>query len=356
MVGKSRKSNYRIENLGDIVRDEPSRIEKIFSDMDQLWEEFELPPGQIENLGDQNWNEILLEAGDYARVISHNDDLIGYWFFVPINQDMYRMGREGENINAIITADDIPLTLKPGFYRFYFVDFVIKKSHHRVCLDLVWDEIEKTLEVMAKKGVYIWKIIAHASTKQAINIASKLNFDIGKPHKHHLMFDKGEVVPWRVVELNFARDFAQAISSKRAKLIKKYLDAVKADPIISVIRKLECESIEFKTFDGKFEGILRAVAAMASTEGGVCVVGISDEDREVVGINLEKFRNSIDNFSLALCNSIHDKIDDLIPNQMKVHSYLFEGKWIVLVEVAPAAVSIDGSSLFRLGPSTRRLR
>jgi predicted HTH transcriptional regulator len=99
---------------------------------------------------------------------------------------------------------------------------------------------------------------------------------------------------------------------------------------IEEIMRGESKNVEFKvTLPKNSEKYTKTVIAFANTQGGQLVFGVTDETREVVGIDEEILFQTMDSISNAVSDSCEPQI---VPS---IEPYTIEGKTVILVTVAP---------------------
>jgi predicted HTH transcriptional regulator len=99
---------------------------------------------------------------------------------------------------------------------------------------------------------------------------------------------------------------------------------------IEEIMRGESKNVEFKvTLPKNSEKYTKTVIAFANTQGGQLIFGVTDETREVVGIDEEILFQTMDSISNAVSDSCEPQI---VPS---IEPYTIEGKTVILVTVAP---------------------
>jgi hypothetical protein len=150
------------------------------------------------------------------------------------------------------------------------------------------------------------------------------------------------------------------------------LDALTdSDKIRAYIREVESKRLEFKetlSLDLKKQvkekyiedSSLKTVAAFLNTDGGVLLVGVSD-DRKLIGVDVEikKFhKNNIDKFLLHLKNIIRTRIGEEYYDYIEYRLVVVEDKNILLVECkpSPSGCFLDKKDFYvRTNPATDKL-
>jgi predicted HTH transcriptional regulator len=104
---------------------------------------------------------------------------------------------------------------------------------------------------------------------------------------------------------------------------------------IEEIVRGESKNVEFKqTLPKNSEKYTKTVIAFANTQGGQLVFGVTDETREVVGIDEEILFQTMDSISNAVSDSCEPQI---VPS---IEPYTIEGKTVILVTIAPEPIDL----------------
>lgn len=294
------------------------------------------------------------KAADYLTLIKLDDCVIGYWFIVPVTRDIYQRGISGENINADITPDDIPLLVKSGSYSFYFVDYILHPHHRQFEVQrLSYMSMQEQLQRLADSDFVISKMFAHTSSTDSRELCQNFGFKFVTKHKFHKRYDRNELVTTDIWELDFGTSYKDVISSNRKKLLKKYADHYRKYKIYDLIYIGECHTIEFKRFAGNFNGINRAVCGLSNSSGGTVIIGVEDS-REISGIDLTSFRGSSDRFILAITDSMFSNLSGLKPQDVIVEGHWLGESFVVSIDVAQSNTTLGGETYMRVGSQTRK--
>lgn len=210
------------------------------------------------------------------------------------------------------------------------------------------------LDSLCESNFMISKIFAHASSEDSRSLCENFGFKWKAKHKFHTKKYRDEEIPTDIYELDIALSFENIIDQTRKKLLKNYAKYYQSNWLIRLIYSGESDVLEFKRFDGGFEGINRAICAMSNAGGGTVLIGIED-NRSVMGVNLEKYRGDSDRFSQALTSSMLSNIQGLSPRDVTVKCHWIDRKCVFAVEVRDAKSSISGVGFTRVGTTTRRL-
>ena len=162
-----------------------------------------------------------------------------------------------------------------------------------------------------------------------------------------------------------------SIARKLAKRVTNYLRSTQQTSTKELILRGESEYLEFKSTlrwnlmaDRKDPKIthasLKTIAAFLNSEGGILLVGVSD-DGEVVGMENDKFQNQ-DKTLLFLTSTIKSQLGTLHLEYIHFHIEVIENKQVLRIDVKagqePCYLATDKLDHFyvRTGPSTTDLR
>lgn len=132
------------------------------------------------------------------------------------------------------------------------------------------------------------------------------------------------------------------------------VDAAKLEALLQT----ETERVEWKQSVKDGDGVVEAVCALANDLGatqmpGYVVVGVA-KNGTVVGVD----PNSLDDDERRLAGRIYDISLQPSPSVTLRHEQLAQGRWVIVVEVAPSrvppAVTWKGVARVRVGTTTRR--
>jgi len=138
----------------------------------------------------EQWAPVLMDHPDTWRLIlDRNDEIAGYWHFVPLFPDMFKRAKEGKLFDLEITSDKVPFIELPGWYDIYFVAIGLMPAHRdATAINLLFSSLVDVIHALAKCGAFIENICANAYTPTGVSLCKSLglNFDC----EHH---DKGKI-------------------------------------------------------------------------------------------------------------------------------------------------------------------
>lgn len=126
--------------------------------------------------------------------------------------------------------------------------------------------------------------------------------------------------------------------------------------MVQIYPERESRQLEFKSRLPKFDKLNETCIALANGSGGMIIIGIKDDTREIIGID-DKTRNKIyDEFP----NSLYDATSPSL--LAKIYEKNYNGKSIIIIQVAPSSKKpcfikskgIPEGVFVRVGSSTRK--
>jgi len=136
--------------------------------------------------GDLNqWVAIAESNPDtHALIISPKDEIVGYWHFEALHDDLFEKALRGELEDNEITVDKVRVFCAPGVYNLYFIIFCVAKPYRsfRVSRMLV-EAFLSRIEEFAEEGILIHKICANAFTLEGVGLCRSLGMQYLRPHR-----------------------------------------------------------------------------------------------------------------------------------------------------------------------------
>jgi hypothetical protein len=119
----------------------------------------------------------------HALVINSQDEIVGYWHFEALQNDLFEKALRGELEDGEITVDKVRFFCSPGVYNLYFIIFCVTKLHRsfRVSRMLI-ESLLSRLEEFAEEGILVHRICANAFTKEGIGLCRSLGMQYLRPH------------------------------------------------------------------------------------------------------------------------------------------------------------------------------
>ncbi len=120
----------------------------------------------------------------HALVMSPNDEIVGYWHFEALHEDLFERALRGELEDNEITVDKVRVFCAPGVYNLYFIIFCVAKPYRsfRVSRMLV-EALLSRLEEFAEEGILVRRICANAFTMEGVGLCRSLGMQYLRPHR-----------------------------------------------------------------------------------------------------------------------------------------------------------------------------
>jgi len=120
----------------------------------------------------------------HALVMNSNDEIVGYWHFEALHEDLFTKALRGELEDDEITVDKVRLFCAPGVYNLYFIIFCVMKAYRSFRVSrMLLEALLSRLEEFADAGVFIHKICANAYTREGIALCRSLGMQPLGPHR-----------------------------------------------------------------------------------------------------------------------------------------------------------------------------
>ena len=134
--------------------------------------------------GMDQWVAIAESNPDtHALVMSQNDEIVGYWHFEALHDDLFEKSLRGELEDDEITVDKVHFFCAPGVYNLYFIIFCVTKSYRSFRVNrMLVEALLNRLEEFAEEGILVHRISANAFTKEGIGLCRSLGMRYLRPH------------------------------------------------------------------------------------------------------------------------------------------------------------------------------
>jgi hypothetical protein len=119
----------------------------------------------------------------HALVLNPNNEIVGYWHFEALHDDLFEKSLRGELEDAEITVDKVRFFCAPGIYNLYFIIFCVMKQYRSFRVNrMLVEALLIRLEEFAEEGILIHRISANAFTKEGIGLCRSLGMRYLRPH------------------------------------------------------------------------------------------------------------------------------------------------------------------------------
>jgi hypothetical protein len=171
-------------------------------------------------------------------------------------------------------------------------------------------------------------------------------------------------------ELSLNPDNADKIQKELVNFWERLDVLTEADKVLSLVRKGETKTVEFKqtlSYDVRKKKkvkylqkpVLKTIVGFLNSEGGVLLIGVSD-DGEVTGLedDIKFYNNSLDEYLLHLKDLIKGKIGEEFYPDIEYHPVKVNDKYVLWVECQPSdkPCFLEKKEFYvRTNPATDRL-
>jgi hypothetical protein len=119
----------------------------------------------------------------HALVLNPNNEIVGYWHFEALHDDLFEKSLRGELEDAEITVDKVRFFCAPGIYNLYFIIFCVMKQYRSFRVNrMLVEALLSRLEEFAEEGILIHRISANAFKKEGIGLCRSLGMRYLRPH------------------------------------------------------------------------------------------------------------------------------------------------------------------------------
>ena len=198
----------------------------------EIEDEWPVPEEPGEYGTKEKWLELLQLSPETGGVVVHHDNkIVGFWECLAVREDTYEAILRGENVNKIISPDDIVILMSPGTYKLYFVALFLRKFHTNIVTRklLIKDFVAFLCEAAAE-GIFFDRIAANITGIGVKQQCQGLGFRKVIDHQVHRYYDRQKSkVPAEVFELAIGPD-AKRLFSHDSKLTELYAEHGLFDP------------------------------------------------------------------------------------------------------------------------------
>jgi len=196
VITNDKSANELVENENNVIQSDNTRADTFTLSGQQMVDKYTLSAEQIlercieidyetmENLTEDSegnlcqWVELFNSFPDTWHMLMSDDDIVGYWHFVCLNDESFEKAKNGELLDGDITIDTIEYMFLPGDYKGYFVGIAILPNFRNVRnLQLLLNSFVEQLEVYAEHGIFFIEWCANAFTKEGKAMCKSLRME-----------------------------------------------------------------------------------------------------------------------------------------------------------------------------------
>jgi len=141
------------------------------------------------------WSAVFMDHPDTWRLmITPDNEIVGYWHFVPLFRDDFECAVRGELKDSEITTDRVCLFEFPGSYPIYFVSFELLPRFRRTkAYRLLLDSFFDVLLTLARDGIFIEQVCANAFSSSGEAMCKTFKLSYVRPHTERGKIYLGDV-------------------------------------------------------------------------------------------------------------------------------------------------------------------
>ena len=123
--------------------------------------------------GIPQWVDIHKSFPDNCKMLMRCEEIVGYWFFICLNDEFFEMAKYGKLHEGCITLDCLKFMYLPGDYKGYFAAMAIKQNGINNFL-MLFNSFFKQLEKFAEEDIFISEWCVNGYTPQGQSICKTL--------------------------------------------------------------------------------------------------------------------------------------------------------------------------------------
>ena len=148
---------------------------------DHLNEANEGTPGQ--------WAPVFMDNPDCWKLLAMRDgELVGYWSFFALKDNVFEMVKKGELNDSEITTDNVVALDQPGVYNIYFVIICVKEHYRKKGFPLLLNSFLEKLNELNTTNRKIHEVCVNAFTDEGKVLSRNFGLKHAVAHK-----DFGEI-------------------------------------------------------------------------------------------------------------------------------------------------------------------
>lgn len=174
----------------------------------------------------QQWAPVFFHYPETWRLLIYgNENIVGYWHFITLNEEYYQLLLNGNLLDSMITNDAWEDISIPGQYRAYITFIGILKEHQRFLQKrMLFDSFIDQIVNLSKFGVYFSELTACGFTNQGTNACIGIGMEKVCDH-----FDLEDVGVYKLRLIPFSHN----------KKLLHYDDLVSRYSNVDLFRKIE---------------------------------------------------------------------------------------------------------------------
>lgn len=220
LMKQNKKDNFRIVDMDELINMGWSIKDMLNANIGLDFETIEYEKEE-HNGSFEQWFEIYKKNADCIRwLLDSDDNVIGYWHFEPLFDEMFSKAKKGELLETEVTFSKIPQMLA-NTYNIYFIGICLKEEHRRKrkTFGKLLYSIVDVFENLAKDNIFINEICALAYTDSGVRLCESIGLKYTTDHIEH-----GKIYSGKTIDL-INKDFCQGYVD----LIERYKNKLKSN-------------------------------------------------------------------------------------------------------------------------------
>ena len=169
---KTLASDYRIMSCGELQISN-ANIDSIKCEISNIVSSAIAKENNVEL--DENLAILENVSENWRVILNEKDELVGYWVFVALPDDMFKEAKLGRLAEKDITLDTMEYIDFPGTYNGYLLMSGIKPGARTSSLvRLLYESLARHIEALAQKGIYFREILCVAQSASGRSAIKKM--------------------------------------------------------------------------------------------------------------------------------------------------------------------------------------
>ncbi len=122
----------------------------------------------------EHWISLFTDFPQTWRILVLEDEVIGYWHFVPVSDEVFELLAEGKMKEKDLSPEADGYFGEPGIYNLYVTGAALMNEYrgYRYMKPLV-DSFFFSISLFAQRGIFFRKFGANAITEDGINLSER---------------------------------------------------------------------------------------------------------------------------------------------------------------------------------------
>jgi hypothetical protein len=144
----------------------------------------------------KQWASIFVNnPQSWAMLINGPKQIVGYWHFAPLRDDMFERAKRGELLDSEIWLDAIESLEVPGHYNLYFVLIGVLPDYQAGFGKLI-EAFFSRIEWLAERGIFFREVCANAFTHHGKRLCEGFGMEKTCDHREFGLVYFTALSPW----------------------------------------------------------------------------------------------------------------------------------------------------------------